>query len=108
MSERTFASNLIRLRKAAGMTQDQLAEAAGISKSYVSMLERGGRDSPSATALEGLSLALGCGPAELFQGVDLDDEDSVVNDIIGVTKSLTPERRRLALRLLKGMAEDAA
>ncbi|HEX3809512.1 MAG TPA: helix-turn-helix transcriptional regulator [Rhizomicrobium sp.] len=37
----TFAQNLRRLRNARGLSQDALAYEAGISRSYLSQLEKG-------------------------------------------------------------------
>ena len=36
-------NNLRDLRRAAGLTQEELASAAGVSKNYISQLERGTR-----------------------------------------------------------------
>ena len=36
---RLFASNLRRLRRAAGVTQEHVAEAAGLDRSYISLVE---------------------------------------------------------------------
>lgn len=36
-----FARNVRRLRKAKGLTQQQLADAAGINRTFISRLERG-------------------------------------------------------------------
>jgi predicted ATPase/transcriptional regulator with XRE-family HTH domain len=45
----SFAAALKRSRRAAGLTQEELAERAGYSVSYISMLERGGRGAVPAT-----------------------------------------------------------
>jgi len=37
----TFATNLRRLRNAKGLSQDDLAYEAGVSRSYLSQLEKG-------------------------------------------------------------------
>ncbi len=56
---------LFRARRAAGWTQDELAAKSGVSKSYISMLERGGdhpltgkRTMPSREKLSDLARAL--------------------------------------------------
>ena len=49
----------IRLcRRQRGITQTELAKKAGVSVSYLSLLERGERSDPSLTTLEGISDAL--------------------------------------------------
>jgi transcriptional regulator with XRE-family HTH domain len=54
---RRFGSELLVARSAAGLTQSQLAELAGVSQPFVSLLERGLRrpDWPTACALAGAS-----------------------------------------------------
>ena len=49
--------NMKRLRTAAGWSQEELAERAGIHRTYVSGVERGVRN-PTATVLEKLAVAL--------------------------------------------------
>jgi len=44
-----FATNLKRLRLGAKLSQAALAERAGLSVSYISMLERGERSPPLGT-----------------------------------------------------------
>lgn len=51
-------------RKAAGMTQHQLGEAAGIPQSHVSRIERG-KLSPTHMTIEKIARALGIEPQEL-------------------------------------------
>src|SRR5579872_420345 len=54
----TFASHLRRLRRAAGLTQEELAERAGLSPRAISDLERGTRRAPHRDTLERLAGAL--------------------------------------------------
>jgi transcriptional regulator with XRE-family HTH domain len=44
--------NAARLRKAAGLTQEQLAERCGLSQQYISKLEKGGRNPTVVTLYE--------------------------------------------------------
>lgn len=60
----TFAEMLRRCRVAAGLTQEQLAERAGLSVRGISDLERGVNRSPRASTAERLADALGLSPAE--------------------------------------------
>ncbi|MCW2792852.1 MAG: hypothetical protein JWO76_1950, partial [Nocardioides sp.] len=56
------SSLLGRLRGAAGLTQEELAERAGISVRSVSNLERGSVSHPHRSSLERLADALGLAP----------------------------------------------
>jgi transcriptional regulator with XRE-family HTH domain len=58
--------NLKRLRKAAGITQEQLARKAGLSLGYVQRLEAGRHDPPVST-LRALAKALGVPVVELLK-----------------------------------------
>ncbi|KSV66638.1 hypothetical protein N182_35050 [Sinorhizobium sp. GL2] len=60
------ALNLRRLRVARQISQDDLALAAGIERSYAGHLERGTKN-PTVITLEKLALAMNCEIAELFQ-----------------------------------------
>lgn len=55
------------LRNERGLSQAQLAEAAGTSEEWIRRIERGAR-SPSFDTLEALSAALGVTVARLFAG----------------------------------------
>ena len=60
-----FGKRLRQLRTDAGWTQEQLAEAAGITTTYTSDLERGTKV-PSLTIVLRISRALRIGVAELL------------------------------------------
>jgi len=60
----TVTANLKARRLAKKLSQEDLAEKAGISVSYVSMLERGQR-SPPLDTLESLAKALGVRAVDL-------------------------------------------
>lgn len=60
-----FAANLRSLRAARGMTQADLASAAGVAAGYVSMLERGQRAPPLDT-VERIAGALGVSDAAIM------------------------------------------
>jgi transcriptional regulator with XRE-family HTH domain len=59
-----FASQLRRARSDAGLSQDALAERAGVTQATVSLVERGLQD-PGLTLVLDLASALEIGPSEL-------------------------------------------
>ncbi len=60
-----FADNLVRIRKAKGLSQEGLALEAGIDRSYVSLLERA-KFNASLEMLEAIGKALDVDPAILI------------------------------------------
>ncbi len=64
--EQVVAQNLRAMRVQKKLSQETLAQKAGISVSYVSMLERGRRTPPLGT-MEALAKALGVSPLALLQ-----------------------------------------
>lgn len=62
-----FATNLKRARKARGLTLVKLAEAAGVTHGYLSLLENGQRPVPRGAMLEQFAAALQIPAAELLR-----------------------------------------
>ena len=58
--------NAARLRKAAGLTQEELAERCGLSQQYLSRLESGKRN-PTIVTLYELATALGVSQVDLVR-----------------------------------------
>ncbi|WP_122979277.1 ATP-binding protein [Actinoplanes teichomyceticus] len=65
-----FGSRLRELRRAAGLTMEQLAEASGVSARAISDMERGHSRAPQARTLAALATGLGLDPGQLG---DLED-----------------------------------
>lgn len=63
---RTVARNLRRLRRDSGLTQEELADLAGLNRNYVGMIERE-ENAPTVDALEQLSDALNVDPVSFFR-----------------------------------------
>jgi transcriptional regulator with XRE-family HTH domain len=68
-----FAYNLRRLHDERGMSQDDLAYEAGVSRSYLSHLEKGVFYA-SLKVIGTLSAALKADPAELFASLKPDQD----------------------------------
>ena len=63
--EAIVGANIRRLRKAKGLTQEQLAHEAEIAMRYIAGVERG-EENPSLRYLVKIADALGAEPAELW------------------------------------------
>lgn len=71
----TFAINVKKYRKAKGLTQEQLAELAGLHRTYISAVERERRNI-SLENIGNIALALGIVPYKLLieERVNIDDK----------------------------------
>ena len=58
--EYTVASQMLKARAKAGLTQDAVAERMGTTKSAISRLEGAGRHAPSLATLKKYAAAVGC------------------------------------------------
>ena len=85
------AIKLLRTRQ--GLKQPQLAEKAGISASYLSLLERGKRD-PSFSTVEQIASALGV-PVSILVFLAASD-----NELAGMSPELREKLSYMALRLI--------
>ena len=62
------------MREMVGLTQQGLAEAAGLHRTYIGAVERG-ETNPTASTLVGIAQALGKNPGRLLDRLELDDTD---------------------------------
>jgi DNA-binding XRE family transcriptional regulator len=58
--EYALASQMLKARAQAGLTQDAVAERMGTTKSAISRLEAAGRHAPSLATLKKYAAAVGC------------------------------------------------
>jgi predicted ATPase/transcriptional regulator with XRE-family HTH domain len=92
----SFARLLREHRREAGLSQEALAEHAGVSKDAISALERGTRRAPYRDTVEHLARALGLDDAQrtAFQEAAARgrsrDGKAITTDDIGLPVSLTP------------------
>ena len=66
-ARRVLAANLRRLRLARDLSQDELADGAGVRQALVSAIEVGSAN-PTLDSLERISLALGVSVGDLLAG----------------------------------------
>jgi transcriptional regulator with XRE-family HTH domain len=71
--QRRFGTVLRRLREAAGLSQEALAEAADVHRNYVGLLERGQR-MPTILVVQQLATALGTTASKVMAKVEREKE----------------------------------
>jgi transcriptional regulator with XRE-family HTH domain len=69
--KRNFGKRIRQLRTQRGLSQEQLATAARLHTTHISLLERGGRSARLET-VERLAIALKVQPAQLMPKIDVD------------------------------------
>lgn len=98
------------LRKRNNLTQEELAEKAGLNSSYIGSVERGDRNI-SIETLEKLIHGLNVTPAEMFQLHEIDVLSSNLEDshLLEIVNSLlynrTLEEKKLIYRIIKDVLE---
>lgn len=91
------------LRKAKGLTQEQLGEASGVNYKFLGSLERG-VENPSVATLEKIATALEVELMELFryhhEEANPDKLKKIITDLIKDEKG---ERLQLILKIIKAI-----
>jgi transcriptional regulator with XRE-family HTH domain len=100
----SFGARLRELRESGGLTQQRLAEAAGVEPKTISVFESGGF-APTITTASVLARVLGVRLSDLFEGVGApihaepgDPEEAAVLDDY---RELSAEKRRVVRELLR-------
>ena len=82
--QQTFAANLRKYRKAAGLTQEELAERCGLHRTYIGGIEQG-RINVCLRNVGKMADALGVRPAALLME---EDEDGALADEVASLRRL--------------------
>ena len=90
------------LRKAKGITQAELAERAGVSRSYLSMIESG-RKHPNAIRLQALADGLGVTVAEL---ISPSEDGEALFQHLEIMRRLSPTHQEAVIDLARRLAES--
>lgn len=94
-----FASILKQLRLQKGLTQPQLAERLGISRSAISMYERGERE-PDTTTMEDIAALFGVDMNYLY-GMPTVTFDDFTYALHNESKDLTEENKQKLLEMAR-------
>lgn len=79
-SDLATAKVIREARIAAGFSQEALADAAGLHRTYISLIERS-RRSPTIATLDAIGRALGFGPSMIFRLIANTIEPSQVTGV---------------------------
>ena len=90
MDKVSFGKRIRALRKAAGLTQEQLGDAVGVTRSAISLIERGG-GYPSIETADAIAQTL---------GIPIEDLFAFMSD-----KRLSPKRREMLTAALDTLRE---
>ena len=96
MEKKDVANRIKVLREAKKMTQNALANAAGVSPTYIYQLERGEK-SPTIEYLDHICWGLGITLHDFF------NEPTELEDLVAVISSLSLKQRTLLIAFLKSI-----
>lgn len=87
------------LRKAKGLTQEQLAELVGVEPRHISRVE-GGYNSPSIERLARIAEVLEVPIQELFNFMHLNDSEDRMKDIDAVIRGMSEEYQKIVYKVV--------
>ncbi len=102
--ERRFGQHVRRLRRARGVTQDCLAERAGLSADTIRRLEHGAF-SPSLDTLTKLCAGLRLARSTLFESYEL-GESNETREVIDLLLTRSPREIELAVRVVRTLLDS--
>lgn len=108
MDHKAIGQRIKKAREAAGITQEELAKAAGCSAKHIGALERGIK-SPSLDMFIVIANTLGTSADLLLQDVLQMSVDALASEFAAATAPLSAQMQRrvlLALRVFCGNAEE--
>lgn len=101
----SIASRVVALRQSKRLTQQQLAEAAGIKQPSLAYIENGRTKSLKGKTLSGLTKALDTTPDFLLYGSDPKDHENAMEEaaLMSIWRKLALADRSALLRTAKGL-----
>ncbi len=102
MIRERFAKNLRKIRKSRNLTQEKLAELAGVDFRYISFLENA-KSFPSGDLIEKLAAALNIDCSDFFKFEDNFSRNELENKIINLIKLLDERNLKLLYEITKSM-----
>ena len=104
INRKTFGKHIKSLRRARGMTQEDLAERSGLSADTIRRLEQGAF-SPSLGTLAKLCTGLVLTLTTLFEAFDLGDRNDR-QELVDLLATRSPREVVLATRVLRALFDE--
>lgn len=107
----TIGSRIRTRRKALGLTQVDLAAAAGVKQNTLSDIETGKTAEMEGSTLAGLCRELRLTPEYLVfgHGVAEDTDLAMIeSEMVAIIRSISPEQREILIGMARGAYEQAA
>jgi len=95
-----LGARIREIRKARGLTQEQLAEMIDVEQKHVSRIESG-KSYPTIDRLEKMAAALNVPLMSFFDFLHLEDDDDVAVNLEAMLMELDGNSRKLAYRLIR-------
>lgn len=98
MDRRQIGKNIRELRRRAGMTQERLAEASGLSVPYISHIERGSKKARLETLAQ-VATALGISFDELLSGIPASERQAARTELQALLDDCSFREQRVVLKV---------
>lgn len=95
-----LGARIKELRKAKGLSQDQLSESIGIDPKHLSRIEVG-KSYPYMETLESIAKSLGVEIKDLFEFRHLDKDAATVEGIGKMLANVSEEKLRLVVKFIR-------
>jgi transcriptional regulator with XRE-family HTH domain len=95
---------LKELRSRRNLTQEQLAERAGVNSKYINSIERG-KENPTLDTFIKLAETLDVTIGEFFRQLEIEDTEKRMSKIKSILDQASPEQQGLILEILSAILE---
>lgn len=95
-----LGARIKELRKARGLSQDQLSESIGIDPKHLSRIEVG-KSYPYMETLESIANSLGVEIKELFEFKHLEKDSATIEGISAMLKGVSVDKLRLVIKFIR-------
>jgi len=100
-----FGSKVRELRKSQGLSQEKLAEKAGLHYTYIGAVERGEKNI-SLQNIEKIAHGLGVDIAKLFTFIGQTKKNHLFEEIVNLLSSRRPKELEVVSKVIKALFKE--